>query len=90
MKCPCPVSLDAGQESHPSRGAWIEICRFPVPACGAMSHPSRGAWIEIPTVAPMDLLNAQSHPSRGAWIEISEAAASPLRFLVAPLTGCVD
>ena len=35
-------------QSHPARGAWIEIdapgfCGFPT----ASSHPARGAWIEI-------------------------------------------
>ena len=33
--------------SHPSRGAWIEICLGYRLAYGIRSHPSRGAWIEI-------------------------------------------
>ena len=33
--------------SLPSRGAWIEICRFFSVAGALLSLPSRGAWIEI-------------------------------------------
>ena len=32
--------------SLPSRGAWIETARSPLPAKRAWSLPSRGAWIE--------------------------------------------
>ena len=34
-------------ESHPSRGAWIEIPRTALTPYPTSSHPSRGAWIEI-------------------------------------------
>ena len=42
-------ALDKSQEeSHPSRGAWIEIGAGRGRPVGALpSHPSRGAWIEI-------------------------------------------
>ena len=34
-------------ESHPARGAWIEIVSTrSTTSCGA-SHPARGAWIEM-------------------------------------------
>ncbi len=34
--------------SHPSRGAWIEICNAQRTVYDVLrSHPSRGAWIEI-------------------------------------------
>ena len=33
--------------SHPSRGAWIEICPWGSRLPSVSSHPSRGAWIEI-------------------------------------------
>ena len=33
--------------SHPSRGAWIEICITNLGTMLVKSHPSRGAWIEI-------------------------------------------
>ena len=36
-------------QSHPLRGAWIEILMALTPmSAPARSHPSRGAWIEIP------------------------------------------
>ena len=34
-------------ESHPSRGAWIEMSDVIQPFSMALSHPSRGAWIEM-------------------------------------------
>ena len=34
-------------ESHPARGAWIEIFRGGDYGCEVESHPARGAWIEI-------------------------------------------
>ena len=35
-------------ESHPTRGAWIEIILLAVVSLvGFVSHPTRGAWIEI-------------------------------------------
>ena len=43
-----PHKATKTQESHPARGAWIEISRVMVllpPPFG--SHPARGAWIEI-------------------------------------------
>ena len=38
---------DTAIQSHPSRGAWIEIETFYGSMRDASSHPSRGAWIEI-------------------------------------------
>ena len=34
-------------ESHPARGAWIEMERKNNMAAKNKSHPARGAWIEI-------------------------------------------
>ena len=34
-------------QSHPVRGAWIEIKTSRRPASFVKSHPVRGAWIEI-------------------------------------------
>ena len=34
-------------ESHPARGAWIEIKMKEIWENGLQSHPARGAWIEI-------------------------------------------
>ena len=39
--------LRAMGESHPSRGAWIEIDTPSSIPNYSQSHPSRGAWIEI-------------------------------------------
>ena len=47
-----PAPRYGSTPSHPSRGAWIEMCT-PArtrPALSA-SHPSRGAWIEIRSAA---------------------------------------
>ena len=77
--------------SHPSRGAWIEICR-----AGSVRgwwsrrtpHGVRGLKYR-PRGSPMTG-PPRSHPSRGAWIEISAGKYSHARSRVAPLTGCVD
>ena len=34
-------------ESHPARGAWIEIAGTLKVYTPVVSHPARGAWIEI-------------------------------------------
>ena len=59
-------------ESHPVRGAWIEIS-ISVLVIGFIlrSHPVRGAWIEIFLDYTCGCFNGiMSHPVRGAWIEI--------------------
>ena len=33
--------------SHPTMGAWIEICSTLKSTLQNMSHPTMGAWIEI-------------------------------------------
>ena len=40
------VGIDV--ESHPSRGAWVEIMILAPTAGAGRSHPSRGAWVEMP------------------------------------------
>ena len=40
------LTKDADQ-SHPARGAWIEISVSPLATSPKSSHPARGAWIEI-------------------------------------------
>ena len=80
-----------GAKSHPTRGAWIEICdeqgrknRM------GRSHPTRGAWIEINAGAEPNLTVCWSHPTRGAWIEITAGEQRWPTAWVAPHTGCVD
>ena len=58
------------KQSHPTRGAWIEMRSL---SSGmkktSRSHPTRGAWIEI--FYRLRLTHKyKSHPTRGAWIEI--------------------
>ena len=48
MKLDGEFRARVGRESHPSRGAWIEISTATRSAASSTSHPSRGAWIEIP------------------------------------------
>ena len=77
-------------ESHPSRGAWIEIVSMPVwrtplqvaPLTGCVDRNMFGAL-------NMEKL-VMSHPSRGAWIEIFSCLNKAACPSVAPLTGCVD
>ena len=67
----CGVFSDPAEESHPARGAWIEIIALVVFLLLVfLSHPARGAWIEIVHQSPPDILTRPSHPARGAWIEI--------------------
>ena len=41
------------EQSHPSRGAWIEMAYFlTLTYDEEQSHPSRGAWIEIVVSLP--------------------------------------
>ena len=47
LKCVGVEAADFAHESHPSRGAWIEIVADLRDAYNRGSHPSRGAWIEI-------------------------------------------
>ena len=58
------------QQSHPSRGAWIEMKQLLGLSLDPTSHPSRGAWIEICVSARIINMTFKSHPSRGAWIEM--------------------
>ena len=58
-----------GEESHPARGAWIEIPFGPTGPMIGPSHPARGAWIEMARRCRRTRRN-KSHPARGAWIEI--------------------
>ena len=56
-------------ESHPARGAWIEITAVLTADGDVVSHPARGAWIEMLPVLHATG-NIWSHPARGAWIEM--------------------
>ena len=47
MKCLNFCSGNPAKQSHPSRGAWIEIFSWFFSPEEYLSHPSRGAWIEI-------------------------------------------
>ena len=61
------------RQSHPARGAWIEI-NYPSPhrssTDGRTPHGVRGLkWCYLPHTAH----GHRSHPARGAWIEIIPA-----------------
>ena len=56
--------------SHPTMGAWIEICSLFDNTMFAGSHPTMGAWIEIVEIKKRGKTLAKSHPTMGAWIEI--------------------
>ena len=78
------------QQSHPSRGAWIEISkitRFHGMESSRTPHGVRGLKFKNFMINP---LRTGSHPSRGAWIEIRLMYSAIFRSTVAPLTGCVD
>ena len=47
MKWITATDLPVIAESHPARGAWIEIAALSAPPIRTPSHPARGAWIEI-------------------------------------------
>ena len=77
-------------ESHPSRGAWIEISRRTTPPPrdgGRTPHGVRGLKYERDICRGHE---GESHPSRGAWIEIPIMNFAQQTKRVAPLTGCVD
>ena len=78
-------------QSHPARGAWIEIKNVVVKDIPAVqSHPARGAWIEIVKGIGGRTGAAKSHPARGAWIEIYQSDYTGYVTQVAPRKGCVD
>ena len=70
MKSNPPAFLSPLLGSHPSRGAWIEMClparRPPLPG-RRTPHGVRGLK-SLPTSIVSNFF--MSHPSRGAWIEI--------------------
>ena len=81
--------FDSIKESHPARGAWIEIRRRRPRQRGNGSHPARGAWIEMSNTNSGGW-KGWSHPARGAWIEMSSLDLQRLGAGVAPRKGCVD
>ena len=75
--------------SHPTMGAWIEICLTIANFSEMVSHPTMGAWIEIiKSVAISGVM--LSHPTMGAWIEIPLIMSATKFMTVAPHDGCVD
>ena len=69
-----------GDESHPSRGAWIEISGLRArTATGSRRTPHGVRGLKYEVVAEPHPCRT-SHPSRGAWIEIGTAPrGSPTR-----------
>ena len=80
-------NLTADPESHPSRGAWIEIhccAQLSARQAGRTPHGVRG----LKCFPPVSLLIAvSSHPSRGAWIEIRIVSSTGLYVKSHPSRG---
>ena len=58
------------RQSHPTRGAWIEINQIVSKLDTSPSHPKRGAWVVIsPTIHRLWPVGG-SLATRGAWIEM--------------------
>ena len=76
-------------ESHPSRGAWIEMQNVQKSRDveGRTPHGVRGLKFRLLVRRGR---GRGSHPSRGAWIEIIIKQVIKWLTSVAPLTGCVD
>ena len=78
-------------ESHPARGAWIEIPLMIIIytiLTRRTPHGVRG--LKLAMLTP-ERPNEESHPARGAWIEIFATHNSGQDTVkVAPRTGCVD
>ena len=89
MKSTASISSKHRTQSHPARGAWIEIGKTELEAASTGSHPARGAWIEIMKLLLVSSF-LRSHPARGAWIEIHRAGCFCGVLPVAPRKGCVD
>jgi predicted RNA-binding protein YlxR (DUF448 family) len=47
LKSTMSFMMSRDTESHPARGAWIEINETKFETYRQESHPARGAWIEI-------------------------------------------
>ena len=77
-------------QSHPLRGAWIEILTGNASGYSLAVAPLTGCvdWNFSLFVPSSE--SVSSHPLRGAWIEIWFPYCIHLQALVAPLTGCVD
>ena len=89
MKFKCTRDWGGIMESHPVRGAWIEIESYIIDDFKHRSHPVRGAWIEISVWMGVST-SSSSHPVRGAWIEIRGGRFCAPVTTVAPREGCVD
>ena len=76
--------------SHPTMGAWIEICifyRFVAQTSCRTPRWVRGLKFFTSIII---LLYIWSHPTMGAWIEIFVRQACKSSNVVAPHDGCVD
>ena len=61
--------MDGGEkdESHPTRGGWIEICPASHPVVKSQSHPTRGGWIEIKIL--IQILIICEVPPHTGWVD---------------------
>ena len=78
-------------ESHPARGAWIEIfLHFAKSLLERRRTPHGVRGLKLYTSQTLTEAQKKSHPARGAWIEIVVVCALTYSMCVAPRTGCVD
>ena len=71
MKCRSPCVCSDRPESHPSRGAWIEIIVHGAVNKALIRRTPRGVrGLKFGVMGGGGRPN-MSHPSRGAWIEIA-------------------
>ena len=90
MKYYTLINGDATTQSHPARGAWIEIagCRASIlSTCRRTPQGVRGLKSFCALVVSWLFW---SHPARGAWIEIYASDVTYWSAAVAPRKGCVD
>ena len=77
------------RQSHPARGARIEIQHRGIVIQIGKSHPARGARIEMVVLVVFGVL-LMSHPARGARIEMAALYSCAHSVIVAPREGCAD
>ena len=81
------INAHGNWQSHPSRGAWIEIGCLADGAHDAQSRTPRGVRGLKCQRADVPPARHVSHPSRGAWIEIGARECKHTARLSHPSRG---
>ena len=91
MKSPAASNLfSTNVESHPARGAWIEIHRVRDEGFNLAGRTPQGVRGLKYSIYSLLILCNMSHPARGAWIEMKSWTPRRGGRRVAPRKGCVD